>query len=75
MAIDWDDYDYDPTCRECGYDPCECDIDVCQNCGRYFTWTADLRELWVKLWKPKPTERQPQRCKSCIRDETWCEGL
>ena len=49
------------------------DIDVCQNCGRYFVWTPRLKELWQKHWKPGETERQPQRCERCIVNDAWCE--
>lgn len=72
----WDDsvdYDDDPHCPECDQAPCECDIDVCQNCGGYFTWTRSLAATWRERWKPKEGERQPQRCRRCLIDECWVE--
>ena len=73
---DWDNYidtyeDY--ICQECNQSPCDCDIDVCQHCGGYFTWTKHLRETWERVWKPGPNDRQPQRCHRCLVDDTWLE--
>ena len=73
MRGDFDDYDLDPYCPQCDRDPYECDIDVCQNCGGYFTWTASLAATWRERWKPKENERQPQRCRRCLVDECWVE--
>lgn len=74
--VDWGDYDYfdSSPCPQCSSDPCECDIDVCQHCGGYFTWTADLRKTWRKHWNPSEKDRQPQRCRRCLVDDTWIEN-
>jgi len=51
----------------------ELDIDVCQNCGRYFAWTPHLKAVWRKHWHPGENEQQPQRCERCLVNDTWCE--
>lgn len=75
------------VCEGCGHDPCRChwddydpqgedeeaDTDVCQNCGGFFAWTADLAETWRRLWRPTEGQRQPQRCRRCLVDECWIE--
>lgn len=67
----WSEADYNPRDDDI-------DIDVCQNCGGYFEWTKSLREAWQKHWlsgrEPSPHDHQPQRCRSCIVDETWIEN-
>lgn len=65
MGDDWFDCD-DPPDEDM-------EIDVCQHCGRYFAWTAALRDAWQKHWRPQPGAVQPQRCFRCITDETWIE--
>jgi hypothetical protein len=46
----------------------ELDIDVCQNCGRYFAWTQDRARV-----ARKHHMEGSQRCIRCIKNETWCE--
>ncbi len=50
-----------------GYDECpEPDIDVCQNCGRYFDWGSPARaELVNRLGLTDGAELQ--RCYRCIQ--------
>lgn len=75
-------------CDYCGCDPCRCGwddmrhddcaddahVDVCQNCGGYFEWSASLTAAWRKYWSPSGCDIQPQRCHRCIVDECWIEG-
>lgn len=46
----------------------EYDIDVCQNCGRYFAWTPEHREVAYQH-----AMEAAQRCIRCIKNDTWCE--
>jgi hypothetical protein len=65
-------HEYEP-CPNCDQDPCECETNVCQNCGGYFIYTAALQKTWIERWQPSGKEQQPQRCRSCLVDETWVE--
>lgn len=46
------------------------EIDVCQHCGRFYSWTPAHNEAAEKAGGPG---WNPQRCMRCITDECWIE--
>jgi hypothetical protein len=44
------------------------DIDVCMGCGRYYSITPHLMELWRKSFNYPIDKVMPQLCHKCMRN-------
>lgn len=46
------------------------DIDVCLGCGRYYSVTDYIIELWHKSFNYREGSVMPQLCHRCMRGDT-----
>lgn len=42
------------------------DVEICTNCGAYYTQTNRLIQKWKELYHPQKDDVMPQHCYACM---------